>query len=209
MFSKSLAPLKQPILEKATIVDELGKTMLDTRQVALASFDKNASRYHQGVYEKKRTDLLNKLNTQLNVLFVAQLKNLHKKALVLFGEQLKSELQKPSYNFVESVKECLATATNFFLEGAKGIRIHNQKANEAPLINGSIVIVLPETDWSYNSEYEALQEGISEQSAKARTDEFKKLSKALSVTIPHIRLERLINVSLMYRNKLKVSYRSL
>lgn len=93
--------------------------MLDTRQVALASFDKNASRYHQGVYQKKRVDLLNKLNTQLNVLFVAQLKNLHKKALALFDEQLKSELKKASYNFVESVKECLTAATNFFLDGAK------------------------------------------------------------------------------------------
>lgn len=94
--------------------------MLDTRQVALASFDKNASRYHQGVYQKKRLDLLGKLNTQLNVLFVAQLKNLHKKALSLFDEQLKSELKKPSYNFIEAVKECLENATKFFLEGAKG-----------------------------------------------------------------------------------------
>lgn len=47
------------------------------------------------------------------------------------------------------------------------------------------MIILPETDWSYNSEYEALQEGISELSTKARADEFKKLSKALSVSNNH------------------------
>lgn len=63
--------------------------MNDIRAEAIQSFDKNASRYHRGVYEKKRKDMLVKLNTQLNVFFVGQLKNLHKKAITMFEDNLK------------------------------------------------------------------------------------------------------------------------
>jgi hypothetical protein len=94
--------------------------MLDVRTEAIASFDKNASRYHQGVYQKKRLEMLTKLNIQLNVLFVGQLKNLHKKAIVMFDESLKAELKKPNYNFATAVESCLKNATDLFLNGAKG-----------------------------------------------------------------------------------------
>ena len=84
-----ITPFKVPILEKAQTIPDLGKQMNEIRSEALQSFDKNASRYHQGVYEKKRKDMLDKLNTQLHVLFVGQLKNLHKRAITMFEENLK------------------------------------------------------------------------------------------------------------------------
>lgn len=84
-----IAPFKNPILEKAQTIPDLGKQMEEIRTEAMQSFDKNASRYHKDVYEKKRKDMLEKLNTQLNVFFVGQLKNLHKKASVMFEENLK------------------------------------------------------------------------------------------------------------------------
>lgn len=90
------------------------------RQEAVNSFDKNASRYHQGVYQKKRADMLAKLNTQLNVLFVGQLKNLHKKAITSFNENLKVGLKKPNYIFATTVEECQTNAKEFFLSSAKG-----------------------------------------------------------------------------------------
>lgn len=89
MFVEKLSPFKIPILEKGQTIPELGKKMNEIRSEALQSFDKNASRYHQGVYEKKRKDMLTKLNTQLNVFFVGQLKNLHKRAITMFEENLK------------------------------------------------------------------------------------------------------------------------
>ncbi|KAI8059377.1 RHD3/Sey1 [Gilbertella persicaria] len=161
IFSKHLAPLRQPILEKAQIIDNLGKQMLDIRQEAVNSFDKNASRYHQGVYEKKRSDMLVKLNTQLHVLFVGQVKNLHKKAITMFDENLKAELKKPNYNFATAVEGCLKEANDYFLNGAKEI-------------------VLPETDWNYTSEHASLEEEFTQVSTKARTDEFKKMTKSLT-----------------------------
>lgn len=93
--------------------------MLLVRKEAIDSFDKNASRYHQGVYEKKRLEMLTKLNIQLNVLFVGQLKNLHKKAVLSFDENLKLELKKPNYNFAVAVESCLKGAQDLFLIGAK------------------------------------------------------------------------------------------
>ena len=94
--------------------------MQEIRSEALEAFDKNASRYHKGVYEKKRKEMLVKLNTQLNVFFVGQLKNLHKKAITMFEENLKVELKKPSYNFAEIVDSCLKEANSLFTTGAKG-----------------------------------------------------------------------------------------
>ncbi|KAI8637905.1 RHD3/Sey1 [Parasitella parasitica] len=161
IFSKKVAPLKQPILEKAQVIDTLGPEMVEIRQEAVASFDKNASRYHQGVYQKKREEMLAKLNTQLHVLFVGQLKNLHKKAVAMFDENLKAELKKPNYNFAVAVEGCLKTATDYFLASAKAI-------------------LLSETDWSFTSEITSLEEEFSEVSAKARAEEFKKMTKALT-----------------------------
>lgn len=82
-------PFKGLILEKAQIVSDLGEKMNEIRAEAMQSFDKNASRYHRGVYEKKRVEMLAKLNTQLNIFFVGQLKNLHKKAIAMFEDNLK------------------------------------------------------------------------------------------------------------------------
>lgn len=45
-----------------------------------------------------------------------------------------------------------------------------------------VAILLPETDWSYDSEYASLEEEFTEVSTKARTDEFKKMTKSLTVS---------------------------
>ncbi|KAI9260508.1 RHD3/Sey1 [Phascolomyces articulosus] len=160
-FTERITPFKIPILEKAQTIPDLGEQMKDIRSEALESFDKNASRYHQGVYEKKRKEMLAKLNTQLNVFFVGQLKNLHKKAITMFEENLKAELKKPSYNFAEIVESCLKEADDLFVNGAKDI-------------------VLADTDWSYTHEHSQLEEAFAKVSAQARADEFKKMSKQLA-----------------------------
>ncbi|KAF7730665.1 Dynamin-like GTPase that mediates homotypic ER fusion [Apophysomyces ossiformis] len=161
VFTQRIAPFKTPILEKEQTISDLGVQMQEIRDEALNAFDKSASRYHQAVYQKKRADMLAKLNTQLNVFFVGQIKNLHKKAIAMFNDSLKAELKKPSYNFADAVQSCLKTANDYFLEGAKAI-------------------VLPETDWSFTHEHTLLEEEFAEASSKARADEFKKMSKALT-----------------------------
>lgn len=156
----TVSVLKVPILDKGQLVHDLGPQMTEARSLALKSFDKEASRYHAGVYEKKRFDLLKKLNAQLSVYFVGQLRNLHKAAVIMFQDSIKSELKKPSYNFADVVDNATRNAEMQFKEGAQSI-------------------ILADTDWSYDSEFDQLQEDFAELSAQARSDEIKKMTKML------------------------------
>ncbi|KAI7866873.1 RHD3/Sey1 [Spinellus fusiger] len=161
IFLSHINAFKSPVLEKGQTLPDLGEQMLKIRSEALETFDKNASRYHQAVYQKKRADMLTKLNTQLNVYCVGQLKNLHKKAMAMFDESIKTELAKPSYNFAHVVESSLKAANDYFVDGAKAI-------------------ILSETDWSYTHEHSLLEEEFAEASSRARAEEFRKMSKALS-----------------------------
>lgn len=107
--------------------------MEEIRQEAIQSFDKSASRYNQTVYQKKRIEMLVKLNTQLGVYFVGQLSNLHKKAISLYEENLQKELKTPGYNFAKVTSTCLKEANTFFLNGAKGK--HKNKRKDQKKIN--------------------------------------------------------------------------
>lgn len=123
IFSEKLTPYKAPIFEKGQINNELGEIMKSSREEAINSFDKSASRYNQGVYQKKRAEMWTKLNTLLGGYFVGQLSNLHKKATLMFDENLHAQLKKPGYNFAQVVADCLKEATGFFVNGAKGTYI--------------------------------------------------------------------------------------
>ncbi|KAI8997170.1 RHD3/Sey1 [Pilobolus umbonatus] len=164
IFKEKISPFKSPILEKGQIMTELGDKMRDMRQEALRSFDKSASRYNQGVYQKKRSEMLLKLNSQLGVYFVGQLNNLHKKAIIMFQEDLKKGLSTASYNFAEVVSTSHKDAEAFFIQGAKSI-------------------TLEDTDWSYAHEQELLNQEFNEVSLNARVEEFKKMNKALEKKI--------------------------
>lgn len=156
--------------------------MKEMRGQAIQSFDKSASRYNQNVYQKKRQEMLAKLNTQLGVYFLGQINNLHKKAITMFDETLQKELKNPGYNFAESVAQCKKEASEFFLSGAKGM------LRLPPFFfYGSLIfylaILLPETDWSYAHEEELLNNDFTEISSRARAEEFKKMNKALEKQI--------------------------
>lgn len=43
-------------------------------------------------------------------------------------------------------------------------------------------LILPDTDWSYTNELNTLEEEFSQVSTKARTDEFRKMTKSLAVS---------------------------
>lgn len=46
-----------------------------------------------------------------------------------------------------------------------------------------LAILLADTDWSYSHEHSQLEEDFAKVSAQARADEFKKMSKALAVSL--------------------------
>ncbi|CAG8471770.1 8937_t:CDS:10 [Scutellospora calospora] len=156
---RKIKGFRQPI-EAGRIIDDLGPQMEEIRNTTIKQFDKDASRYHSDVYNRKRQEILQKANSQLHVFFLGQLKNLTKKAISLFNtrEKLKGE-----YDFAEVVSNAREEAENLF-------------------ISGSEAILLPETDWTSEEELSQLKESINDIAAKSRVEETKKMVKALEKT---------------------------
>lgn len=122
----------------------------------IVRYDKDASRYHQGVYKKKRADLRTAMDNALSPLYLGQLKNLHKQSLVAFKKQLTDTLRGDSYNFADIVGSARDICEKSFIAGAR----------EA---------LLKDTDWSYEEELELLKQEISLVADQCRADETKKM----------------------------------
>lgn len=71
---------------KPLVISELGKTMGLARSTLLKNFEEEASRYHKGVYTRKRTELENKVDSRLKALFLGQLTAAHKSGILDFSE---------------------------------------------------------------------------------------------------------------------------
>ncbi|CAG8456477.1 RHD3/Sey1 [Gigaspora rosea] len=157
-FLGKIKGYRQPI-ESGKIIDDLGPEMEEIRNTTIKQFDKDASRYHAEVYKRKRQEVLQKANSQLHVFFLGQLKNLTKKAINSFNSRVQEKL-KGEYDFAEVVSSSREEAEEFFVTGANAI-------------------LLSETDWTFDEEFTQLKESISDIAAKSRTEETKKMVKAL------------------------------
>jgi hypothetical protein len=91
-----------------------------TTLTVAATFDAAASRYHSGVYGRKRQDLLTNLHAALSPLYLGELKNAHKAASAKFMADLSAALKEPSYDFAEVVQRCTRDARESFLAVANG-----------------------------------------------------------------------------------------
>ena len=127
-----------------------------------ARYDQNASRYHKGVYQRKRADLIGVMESNLSPLFLGQLKNLHKLCLVSFKREMLEAMRGESYNFAEIVSGGRSKFEQSFLTGAKEL-----------LIEG--------VNWSYDEEYSSFQEEIQSVADQCRKDETKKMVNVIEV----------------------------
>ncbi|KAG1147227.1 hypothetical protein G6F37_004261 [Rhizopus arrhizus] len=157
---EAIAPFKSSILEKGEILEDLGEKMKGLHQETLQSFDRHASRYSQNIYHKKRAEMMTELNACLNVYFVGQLKNLHKKAVWIFERDLQEQLKNTEYGFAEIVTASLEEASSFFEDGAKAMMLEG-------------------TDWSYVQEEGLLKEELDDIASEIRVKEFIKMNKLL------------------------------
>lgn len=121
-----------------------------------ARYDRDGSRYHKGVYLRKRSDLISTIDATLSPLFLGQLKNLHKTCLVAFKKELLEGLRGEDYSFAHVVSEARQKCESTFSKGAK----------EA---------LLEDTDWTWEDELEFLKEEIGLVADQCRKDETKKL----------------------------------
>ncbi|KAI0036903.1 protein SEY1 [Vararia minispora EC-137] len=160
-FNEQARSQKRPI-EVGKVVGGLGTMMRSWRTTALQRFDQNASRYHQGVYKRKRLDLIGSLDAVLSPLFLGQLKNLHKAVLADFKADIHRRLQAEGYNFADVVGSARDRAEKTFTGGAK----------EAVVEEGV-------TAWAWEEELELLKEEIRSVGDQLRKDETKKMVNAI------------------------------
>lgn len=154
-FNEQAKSQRRPI-EAGRVVEGLGEMMRSWRNHALARYDKDASRYHQGVYKRKRTDLTATMDSTLSPLFLGQLKNLHKSCLVAFKKEMLDGLRGEDYSFADVVLKARQTCEGTFTVGAK----------EA-LVEGA--------DWTWEDELELLKEEMESVGNQCRKDETKKM----------------------------------
>jgi protein SEY1 len=129
----------------------------------VARFDKDASRYHQGVYQRKRTDLLNIIDSVLSSLYLGQLKNLHKSVLVAFKKSMLDGMKMEGYNFADVCDKARETCEKRFVDGATEAK-------------------LEDTDWVWEDELELLREEIGSVADQCRADETKKMVNQTEVS---------------------------
>ncbi|KAI0930053.1 Dynamin-like GTPase that mediates homotypic ER fusion [Taiwanofungus camphoratus] len=154
-FNEQAKPQRRPI-ESGKVIEGLGGMMRNWRSVALARYDRDASRYHQGVYKRKRADLISVLDSTLSPLFMGQLKNLHKSCLATFKTEMLEGMRGEGYNFADVVAVTRERCEKRFLKGAQ----------EA---------LVEETEWNYEEELTLLKEEIKSVAGQCRKDETKKM----------------------------------
>lgn len=146
------------VLDAGDVHPSLGTDMATHRGTALAAFDKDASRYHQGVYARKRADLVEKLNTALLPSMLAQLKNLHVHLSQHFRAAVLEVIRHSAqYNFGNVVREQHDAALAHFDELTSAM-------------------LLPDTNWSVDEDRTRLEAELNKIAQTLRADESKKMT---------------------------------
>ncbi|KAJ1019402.1 hypothetical protein NDA16_004519 [Ustilago loliicola] len=156
VFAGSIKDFRKHI-EGGSILETLGADMALHRSTALSKFDRDASRYHQDVYKRKRVDLLEKLNSSLSPFFLGQLKNLHRHIL---------------QSFKKNVLERMRNETNYDF----GQVVSSEKRGAlAKFSTAAQAVLLADTDWTIDEEVAQLESEIQSISDTMRVEETKKM----------------------------------
>ena len=110
------------------VLGGLGAAMRTARMKTLKSFETEASRYHKGVYGRKRTELESKIDGRLKVLFQGQLSAAHKSGVHAFSEAVSTAVKAgqkkgASYDFAEIVDRETNSALSRYEKEARGVLV--------------------------------------------------------------------------------------
>ncbi len=108
------------------------------------------------MYNRKRQELLAKINSALSPLFLSHLKNLHKTVLKDFRKAVQDGLKVDGYDFAQVVQSTRASASAEFDQGAASV-------------------LLAETDWSAEETKQQLAEDMTAIADLLRAEETKKM----------------------------------
>ncbi|KKA19276.1 Protein sey1 [Rasamsonia emersonii CBS 393.64] len=167
-FDEAITPFEEKQAESARsgepeVLGGLGPAMRSARMKTIKNFETEASRYHKGVYQRKRAELENKIDTRLKALFQGQLSAAHKLGVKEFSEAVSGAVKAgqkrgTGYDFAEIVSQETKTAIEKFEEEARAV-----------LVEGA--------PWSsYQQELALYQKDLGEVSAQLRKDEMRRLA---------------------------------
>ncbi|CAM1504166.1 Fc.00g017570.m01.CDS01 [Cosmosporella sp. VM-42] len=167
-FDVVVAPLEDKQNESsklglATVLPDLGATGSDARTACIKAFETQASRYHKGVYTRKRQELEGKIETRLKTLYQGQLTAAHKAGVVAFSEAVANKVkagQKAggSYEFAEIVSNEKRKTLDIFKVEAQSLRIEG-------------------VAWTnFKPQYVLFEKELDEVSGKLRKEEMRRLA---------------------------------
>lgn len=167
-FDETIIPFENKQVEgirlgMPEVLGGLGAAMRTARMKAVKNFETAASRYHKGVYGRKRTELENKVDSRLKVLFQGQLSATHKSGVHAFSEAVSTAVKAgqkkgASYDFAEIVDR----------ERNSALERYENEAKSA-LVEGA--------PWSnYNQQLSLYRKDLSEVSGRLRREEMRRLA---------------------------------
>ena len=167
-FDLIVAPLEDKQAEAltlgvATVLPDLGVSGSEARQKCIKAFEVQASRYHKGVYSRKRQELEGKIDARLKALYQGQLAAAHKAGVAAFGEAVANKVkagQKAggAYEFAEIVAN----------EKRKTLDIFGVET-QSLFIEG--------VAWTnFESQLTLFEKELDEESAKLRKEEMRRLA---------------------------------
>ena len=167
-FDEAISPFENKQAEgirtgKLDVLGGLGAAMRSARMKATKNFETEASRYHKGVYGRKRSELEGKIDVRLKALFLGQLSAAHKIGINSFSEAVTAAVKAgqkkgASYDFAEIVDRVKKTALSRYEKEAKGV-----------LVEGA--------PWSnYKQEMALYQQELDEVTGRLRKEEMRRLA---------------------------------
>ncbi|SLM40961.1 protein sey1 [Lasallia pustulata] len=145
------------------VLGGLGAAMRTARMKAVKNFETEASRYHKGVYGRKKTELEGKIDGRLKALFLGQLSAAHKSGVKAFSEAVSAAVKAgqkkgATYDFAEIVDREKKSALSRYDKEARGV-----------LVEGA--------PWSnYKQEMSLFQKDLDEVSGRLRREEMRRLA---------------------------------
>lgn len=132
-FDEKVKPLEEQQVEavrlgKPTVLPDLGTIGKEAREKCIKAFEMQASRYHKGVYKRKRVELEEKIDAQLKTLYQGQLSAAHKAGVTAFTEAVTAAVkagQKAGghYEFAEIVEKQKKKTMEIYKKEAQSLAI--------------------------------------------------------------------------------------
>ena len=167
-FDETITPFENRQAEgirsgQLAVLGGLGAAMRTARMKTVKAFETEASRYHKGVYTRKKGELESKMDARLKVLFQGQLSAVHKSGVKAFSDAVSAAVKAgqkkgASYDFAAIVDREKTSALSKY-----------EKEARAVLVEGA--------PWSnYRQEMALYWKDLNEVSGQLRREEMRRLA---------------------------------